>query len=181
MTQSQEKIRNTARRLYQNIYPETFRKQIIDAYIAGALSVLPKEPTEPTIYTDEFFSQVAIGLRNMWPVGEKDGKYPWKDSIPNLIKRLRFLWKDRDIKVLYTVDDCLRAGRRYLSQFEDNTKYMQTLKYFIFKQTSIVGKNGKITYIYKSTFGDLLEGQTLTSNWDDVDFEELCVENNVLI
>lgn len=102
------------------------------------------------------FSILAEALRKLWPSGEKDSKYPWRDTVPNLEKRLRLIWDYNDLGDKYTVDDCLQAARRYLAQFQDNTKYMQTLKYFIFKQNKLVGRDGKITYTYKSALVDLL-------------------------
>lgn len=42
-----------------------------------------------------FFEELAERLREMWPPGEKDGKYPWRDSVGNLARRLELLWADR--------------------------------------------------------------------------------------
>lgn len=103
-----------------------------------------------------FLEAVATGLRKLWPAGEKDGKWPWRDSVPNIQKRLEFIWKYYKLGDNYTVEQCLRAGRRYLAQFEGSCKYMMLLKYFIFKQEKIVGKDGRITYTYKSVFADYL-------------------------
>ena len=80
-----------------------------------------------------FFDELAGKLRELWPPGEKDGKWPWRDSVSNLSRRLETLWRDRGLKDK-TIDECLSAARKYLAQFEDNVKYMQTLKYFIMKK-----------------------------------------------
>ena len=104
------------------------------------------------------FSALAEALRKLWPSGEKDGKYPWRDTVPNLKERLRLIWDYNDLGDKYTVDDCLQAARRYLAQFQEDTKYMQTLKYFIFKQNKSVGRDGRITYTYKSALVDMLDG-----------------------
>lgn len=112
------------------------------------------------IEKEDFFKTLANKLRELWPVGEKDGKYPWRDSITNLTRRLQLLWQQRELKD-YTLEDCLTAARKYLAQFEENTKYMKVLKYFILKQKSIVdNKTGKINYVSESTFADILEGKT---------------------
>lgn len=67
-----------------------------------------------------------------------------------------------------SIDDCLMAARRYLAQFENDTKYMKTLKYFILKQDKIVAENGKITYTNNSLFADMLEGKVeFDVNMDD--------------
>lgn len=105
-----------------------------------------------------FFEELAEGLRNLWPPGEKDGKYPWRDSVSNLSRRLEALWRDRQLKD-FSIDDCLMVARRYLAQFEQSTKYMKTLKYFILKQDKLIAENGRITYTNSSLFADMLEGK----------------------
>ena len=109
-----------------------------------------------------FFDDLATKLRELWPPGEKDGKYPWRDSVSNLSKRLRMLWKERFpdfVEKEDSVEQCLTVARRYLAQFEHDTKYMQTLKYFILKQKQLVEKDGRIKYISDSKFADMLEGK----------------------
>ncbi len=114
-----------------------------------------------------FFEELAGKLRELWPTGEKDGKWPWRDSVGNLSRRLEMLWKERGFKDK-TIDECLMVARRYLAQFEDNAKYMQTLKYFILKQDSLVDKNtGRIKYINKSVFADMLESNSIMEEWGD--------------
>lgn len=128
----------------------------------------------------DFFSQLAHGLRELWPSGDKDGKYPWRDSEANLVKRLQVLWNNRHLDN-YSLDDCLRAARRYLSQYEDNVKYMQILKYFILKQKSIVEPNGKIRYINESKFADMLESQEKLAVPDDWEMTTTLVEQGELV
>ena len=118
-----------------------------------------------------FFDELAEKLRELWPPGDKDGKYAWRDSVPNLSKRLKSLWDDRLKGKEFTIDECLVAARKYLAQFEDNVKYMQTLKYFIMKQKSIVEKDGRIKYITESKFADILEGNSelaAMDEWNDI-------------
>lgn len=127
------------------------------AYVKGfcAAMRLNKLPP-PKGDGEEFLEAVAKGLRNLWPSGEKDGKWPWRDSVANIRKRLEFVWQQYELGDGYTVDDCLRAGRRYLAQFESSTKYMMLLKYFVFKQEKMVASDGRISYTYKSAFADFL-------------------------
>lgn len=161
-----------ADRLYQKMSKER------NAYVKGYLDAL----NDTFQASDDFFEQLATALRDLWPSGEKDGKYPWRDSVPNLVKRLQFLWKDRQLADKYSIDDCLVAARRYLAQFETNIKYMQVLKYFIFKQNKLVGKDGKVTYTYKSTFADLLESNpTDMSDWADIFESSNTLEQGELI
>ncbi len=164
MELTMKQIINLANRAYPKkrsigVSPQT-------AFVRGYCCAM-KQMKLPSLSDDgkDFLTAVATGLRNLWPQGEKGGKYPWRDSVPNLVKRLEFIWTERDLGDKYTVEDCLRAGRRYLSQFQDNMKYMQILKYFVFKQErSVSQKDGKITCIYSSKFADFLE--------DSANFEE---------
>lgn len=129
------------------------------AYVKGFCAAM-RQVGLPSPQSDgeDFLRAVAKGLRELWPAGEKDGKWPWRDSVSNIEKRLEFIWKERDLGDRFTVEDCLRAGRRYLAQFQDSTKYMQILKYFVFKQEKHVSlTDGRITYTYSSKFADYLE------------------------
>ncbi len=107
---------------------------------------------------DSFFTQVATGLRDMWPAGNKDEKWAWRSPIPELVKRLKFIWADHNVQEDFSVEDCLEAGRKYLARFEDNTKFMCLLKYFIFKQkTSGIAKNGVYRMAYESPLLNILQ------------------------
>lgn len=148
-----------------------------NAYIKGFIDGLLEASREP----DDFYETLAKKLRELWPAGEKDGKYPWRDSVKNLKLRLEFLWKDRNLKGKYTLDDCLMAARRYLSQYENNVTYMQTLKYFIFKQDKIIDHNGKGVVTYKSTFADMLESNpSLSGEFSDDLFESTVSEGELI-
>ena len=107
---------------------------------------------------DEFFTLLATKMRLLWPSGDKDNRYAWRDSVPNLKKRLETLWRVRNLRD-YTIDDCLKICRKYLAKYETDTKYMQVLKYFILKQKEIVENDGRIRYLNSSRFADMLEGK----------------------
>ena len=120
-----------------------------------------------------FFDNLAEKLRELWPPGEKEGKYPWRDSVGNISRRLQLLWKERFPNFKEnenSIEQCLTVARRYLAKFENDTKYMQTLKYFILKQEPISKGNGHLTYINKSRFADMLEGKAdedaIMNEWD---------------
>lgn len=71
----------------------------------------------------KYFESIAVGLRELWPAGEKDGIYPWRDSFSNLVKRLKVLWDNRNLyEKHYSVDDVLQAGGIWL-----NTKPMPSI------------------------------------------------------
>ena len=125
-----------------------------------------------------FFTELAEKLRALWPSGNKqipnkDGtlsEYPWRDSVKNLATRLELLWKTRNLHD-YTIEDCLCAARKYVSQYEGNAKYMQILKYFIIKQKSVYDSRGKARIVNESRFADLLESvqtETTAEDWNEM-------------
>ena len=120
---------------------------------------------------DTFFEELAKELIKLWPTGEKDGKYAWRDTVFNITKRLKNLWLIRGLESP-SLDTCLAVARRYLSRFESSTKYMKILKYFILKQGKVIGPDGKITYTNESTFADMLEGKqeedAVQNEWEEL-------------
>lgn len=119
---------------------------------------------EPTLYI-----QIAKALIKLWPSGMKDGKWPWRDSVDNIAARLETLWAARQLQGK-TLEDCLMVARRYLARYENDTRYMMLLKYFIFKQDKILGPTGKYKNTYKSMLADMLEGKdaedSAMNEWD---------------
>ena len=107
----------------------------------------------------DFFDELATKLREMWPKGEKDGKYSWRGSQKEIVDRLKMLWAMRFKERSFTLEQCLVAARKYLANYEDNVKYMRTLKYFILKQPKVVDvKDGSLMWGQKqSVFADFLE------------------------
>lgn len=120
---------------------------------------------------DSFYDELAERLREMWPPGEKDGKWPWRDSVGNLSRRLQHLWDIRKLKQ-YSIEECVAAANKYLSQYENDTRYMQILKYFILKQKAIVKNDGTEKFINESRFADLLESKNdfdkIDEEWNDI-------------
>ena len=131
--------------------------------IAKTLGDFNKEFILAEVKSD-FFLELANALRELWPQGEKDGKYPWRCNPSELSKRLAFVWEDRKLGH-YTIDQCTAVARKYLAQYEHNAKYMQILKYFVFKQQRLINHDGKISVINKSVFADMLEGNEFQEEW----------------
>ena len=131
-----------------------------------------------------FYTELAKALRELWPAGEKDGKYPWRDSVMNLSRRLESLWVARNLGE-YPIETCLMVARKYLAQYADNTKYMQTLPYFILKQGKIMQEDGHFKLIQKSQFADMLEAVTeedqQQSEWESMFEQSNTVNNGYLI
>ena len=71
------------------------------------------------------------------------------------------------------------VARRYLAQYENNTKYMQTLKYFVLKQGKIVGNDGGVRYIQQSQFADMLESIT-DEDKNQAEWESMFEQSNTI-
>ena len=110
---------------------------------------------------DNRWQDIAKDLREIWPSGEKDGKYPWRDSVSNIAKRLELMWSTVNPSKDYSKDQILTVARKYVSQFPENTKYMRTLKYFILKQDRLIGQDGKIHVRNSSLLMSMLESEDI--------------------
>ena len=141
-----------------------------------------KKPAEYKLVpvNESFFCKLAENLRDLWPPGDKevllDGKiqrYPWRDSVDNLAKRLEVLWTNRFKGKDFTMEQCLTAARQYLNDFQNSVKYMQLLKYFILKQGNFKDPgSGKTHYTYESKFADILESNENLTSWENA-FDEV--------
>ena len=140
-------------------------------------SLSPRDPDFVLVKMkkDSFFTELAEKMRDLWPSGGrtiKGHEYPWRDSVDNIAKRLETLWKDRFKDKEFTIEECLMVARRYLSQFEHDTKYMMGIKFFIWKQKELVQSDGRIKYVTESKFADMLEGKAdddaVQNEWDEM-------------
>lgn len=137
----------------QGITPEKFGEMIglLDRFDVSEYAIVK-------LGKDSFFEELAKQLRVLWPPGEKDGKYPWRDSVKNTVVRLKALWKDRNLEG-HTIEECTMAARRYIAQFDDDKKFMLLMKYFIWKQKELTHDDGRKTYVTESKLADMLEGK----------------------
>ena len=138
-------------------------------YVKGFIDGMLEAQREP----EGFYYDLAQKMRELWPPGNKGGKWPWRESAKTLAERLKFIWTDRNLKGKYTIDDCLATARRYLAQFEENTTYMQTLKYFVFKQEILKSGDNKGKVTYTSKFADMLEQNVDITDHDLFSEEDL--------
>ena len=99
---------------------------LVETIIAG--SDLQKDRGE------ESMRELADKLRALFPAGNKSGyKYAWRDSTSCISDRLtKFFLKYPECKK-FTDDDIVDATKRYISDFNGDYRYMQLLKYFIWK------------------------------------------------
>ena len=121
--------------------------------------LLAEQTKEKKEKKDSYWEDIAKSLREIWPAGEKDGKYPWRDSVSNIAKRLELMWSTMIPSKNYSKDQMLTVARKYVSQFQESTKYMRTLKYFILKQDRLIGPDGRIHVKNSSLLVSMLESE----------------------
>jgi hypothetical protein len=80
------------------------------------------------------YTQLATDIRECFPRGSKDGKYPWRGTIKIIVDKLRKLDKGHGMGD-YTNDQILTSCREYVSNFNQMTmdRGMQIAPYFIEK------------------------------------------------
>lgn len=81
----------------------------------------------------EQYLDMAKAMQECYPKGYKEtdrGKYPWRDSVGIIAKKLWSL-KKKYPYLTFTTEEAVDATKRYVESFADDTTYMATLKYFI--------------------------------------------------
>ena len=93
--------------------------------------------------TEDRCTSLADKLKQIYPDGKKPGTtFFWKDSTTVIAERLKkFFLKYGD----YSDEEIIDATKRYVMSFNGDYRYMQLLKYFIWKN--------------KVTGGELVEGR----------------------
>lgn len=81
--------------------------------------------------SEERFINLANALREIFPAGKKPGyAYTWRDSTSCIVDRLKkFILKYGD----YSDERIIAATKEYVKSFNGDYRYMQLLKYFIWK------------------------------------------------
>lgn len=123
---------------------------------------------------NSMFEDMATQLKQLWPSGTREingRRYPWQDSVKNLTIRLKQLWNSKGFGDKYTTQDVLKCAREYLSDYEEDTKYMLSLPFWIAKEKTITDAQGKTKRLYTSKMADLLESavtSNTTDSWEDI-------------
>lgn len=111
-------------------------KYILETLIAESRIMKDKD-------SEERITNLANKLREIFPEGKKAGyAYTWRDSTSCIADRLKkFFLKYGE----HTDEEIIDATKRYVMSFNGDYRYMQLLKYFIWKN--------------KVTGGELIEGR----------------------
>lgn len=100
----------------------------------------------PEETSEDRFVKLAEKLREIFPAGKKPGyAYTWRDSVSCITDRLKKFFVKYDPDYQYTDEQIIAATKKYVDSFNGNYKYMQLLKYFIWKN--------------KVTGGELIQGR----------------------
>lgn len=104
---------------------------------------------------------LASKLKEIFPKGKKDGtNLYWADGNALIVRRLKLFFKKYG--EVFEHDQIITAAQKYIEGFNGNYKYMQILKYFIFKEKrgiggDIEGESQLINYIENSGQEDSLK------------------------
>lgn len=85
------------------------------------------------------FMILADKLREIYPQGKKPGtNLQWRDSTIMIAKRLKSLIKKYDVS--FTDEEAVEATKRYVDSYHGDYRFMQVLRYFLWKDDKISGE-----------------------------------------
>ena len=80
------------------------------------------------------YIQLATSIREIFPKGTKNGKYPWKGTVKAIVEKLKKLDKSYGMSE-YSDEEILNITKRYVNRFSftDMDRGMQIATYFVEK------------------------------------------------
>lgn len=85
------------------------------------------------------FMVLADKLRELYPQGKKPGtNLQWRDSTVMICRRLKSLMKKYDVE--FTDEEAISATKRYIDSFHGDYRFMQVLRYFLWKDDKTSGE-----------------------------------------
>lgn len=85
------------------------------------------------------FMVLADKLRELFPQGKKQGtNLQWRDSTVMISKRLKALIKKYEVS--FTDEEAVEATKRYVESYHGDYRFMQVLRYFLWKDDKISGE-----------------------------------------
>lgn len=109
------------------------------------------------------YFEIAEAMQNEYPKGRKDGtNYNWRGAVAVNAARLKTLVQR--YKIVLNKEEVIQATRNYVQSFNGDYRYMQILKYFIFKNEN---KNGSIELESQlmSYIENLGQEDTMKNDW----------------
>ena len=102
-------------------------------------------------------------MQNEYPKGRKDGtNYNWRGAVAVNAARLKTLVQRYGVSL--NKEDVVQATRNYVQSFSGDYRYMQILKYFIFKNET---RNGSVEFESQlmSYIENLGQEDTMKNDW----------------
>lgn len=120
-------------------------KELVDTILTE--STFDVTPTNEE--KEDRYLKLADELREIYPKGRKEGTaYMWRDSRAVIAKRLKSLIEGlaKENGISFTDEQAINATRKYVESFNGDYKFMQLLKYFIWKSSdeNIRDKNSQL-------------------------------------
>lgn len=109
------------------------------------------------------FMVLADKLRELYPKGKKAGtNLQWRDSTVMICKRLKALVKKYEVS--FTDREAIDATRRYIDSFHGDYRFMQVLRYFLWKDDRVSGEETSqfLSYLQND------DGQDNNEDWNTV-------------
>lgn len=101
------------------------------------------------------FMVLADKLRELYPKGKKAGtNLQWRDSTVMICKRLKTLIKKYEVE--FTDEEAVEATKRYIDSFHGDYRFMQTLRYFLWKDDKVNSNETSqfLSYLQNEEDGD---------------------------
>lgn len=130
--------------------------------VESILTHIDSSSNQSSESTTDYF-EIAEAMQNEYPKGRKDGtNYNWRGSTVINAARLKTLVQR--YKVVLNKEEVVQATKNYVQSFNGDYRYMQILKYFIFKNEN---KNGSIELESQlmSYIENLGQEDTMKNDW----------------
>lgn len=112
---------------------------------------------------DREYETVAETMISVYPEGIKPGTHrQWGGSVSQVADKLKFLEFYTGERV--DAEEAVKATREYVESFREDTKYMQTLPYFIFR----CRRDGDNNLEWYSNFLSIVEGIRRKELFNDI-------------
>jgi hypothetical protein len=130
--------------------------------VESILTHIDSSSNQSSESTTDYF-EIAEAMQNEYPKGRKDGtNYNWRGATAVNAARLKTLVQRYGVSL--NKEDIVQATRNYVQSFNGDYRYMQILKYFIFKNET---RNGSVEFESQlmSYIENLGQEDTMKNDW----------------
>lgn len=124
--------------------------------------ILDSIATKPT--DKERLEALAIKLKEVYPKGRKEGtNYMWRGTTAEIVRKLQTLIVKYDFN--FTDEEAVDATRSYVESFNGDYRFMQLLKYFLFKTVRDADGNTEIKSEFMSRIENKGQEEEMRQDW----------------